>query len=49
MGSWGSDERVVVCGGIEVELGADDRVGILEVVEGILEKWDVWGFSEVES
>ena len=28
-------------GGVVVELGAEDRVGILEIVEGILEKWEV--------
>lgn len=34
----GSDEGESVCSGIEVELGSEDGVGVLEVVEGILKK-----------
>lgn len=37
----GSDVGEGVGGGIEVELGAEDRVGILKFVEGSLEKWDI--------
>lgn len=49
VGGGGSEEGEGVGGGVEVEVGAEDRVGILEVVEGVLEKGDVWGFSEEES
>lgn len=41
-------ERVVV-GVVEVDLGAEDGMGILEFVEGILEKRDLWGFREEEA
>ena len=38
-----------VCGGIQVDFGSEDRMGILEIVEGVLENWDVWGFAEEET
>lgn len=33
-------------GGGEVELGAEDRVGILEVMDGSLDGPDIWGLRE---
>lgn len=37
VGSWGCEEGKGVCGGIEEVFGAEDRMGILDVVEGSLE------------
>lgn len=38
-----------VGGGVEVELGAEDRMGILEIVEGIFENSDFGCFREEEA
>lgn len=42
----GGGEGEGVCCWVEVELGAEDGVGILEEVEGSLEKREVRGFGE---
>lgn len=44
MGAGGSKVGEGVGWGVEVESGAENRVGILKFMEGILEKGDVWGF-----
>ena len=49
LGIRGGDEWEGGGGGVVVELGAEDRVGILEIVEGILEKWEVRRFWEEEA
>lgn len=45
----GSEEREGVGIRVETKFGAEDRVGICEIVEGGLEEGEIWGFREEES